>query len=175
MTPAESIPQPPASSRKAAAPSFVRILNPVTRRLARAGLMGPNVLLTVPGRKSGVPRTTPVALINIKGRRWLIGVYGPVGWVQNLRVARQATLTVKGRTEPVQARELSAAEAARFFREDLTPYIKSLAIGTLLIRSLGGADIMSDPEAAAERRPVFELTAAASDGGQATPEAATGS
>jgi deazaflavin-dependent oxidoreductase (nitroreductase family) len=136
--------------------------------------MGPNVLLTVPGRKSGIPRTTPVALINIKGRRWLIGVYGPVDWVQNLRAAQQATLTVKGRAEPVQARELSAGEAARFFREDLTPYIKSLAIGTLLIRSLGGADIMSDPEAAASRRPVFELTTAASDGGQAKPEAATG-
>lgn len=138
------------------------------------GLIGPNVLLTVPGRKSGIPRTTPVALINIKGQRWLIGVYGPVDWVQNLRAARHATLTVKRRDEPVQARELSAAEAARFFREVLTPYIKSLAIGTLLIRSLGGADIMTDPAAAAERRPVFQLTAAASDGEQAKPEAATG-
>ncbi|TMD43543.1 MAG: nitroreductase family deazaflavin-dependent oxidoreductase [Chloroflexi bacterium] len=167
MAPAESVRQHPVSSRKTAAPFFVGLFNPVARRLARAGLMGPNVLLTVAGRKSGLPRTTPVALINVGGRRWLLGVYGPVDWVQNLRAAGRATVTIKGRAEPVQAAELSPSDAARFFREVLTPFIVSLPMGRLLIRSLGGGDILTDPEAAAQRRPVFELSPAASAGGQA--------
>ena len=167
MAPAESVRQHPVSSWKAGAPFFVGLFNPVARRLASAGLLGPNVLLTVAGRKSGLPRTTPVALINVGGRRWLLGVYGAVDWVQNLRAASHATVTIKGRAEPVQAAELSPSDAARFFREVLTPYIGSLPIGRLLIRSLGAADILTDPEAAAQRRPVFELSPDASDGGQA--------
>ncbi len=44
-------------------------------------------LPTVPGRKSGVPRTTPVALGERDGRRWLVSPYGEVDWVRNLRAA----------------------------------------------------------------------------------------
>ena len=45
------------------APALVRASNPLTRRLLRLGLpMGPNVLLTVRGRSSGLPRTAPVAV-----------------------------------------------------------------------------------------------------------------
>ena len=170
MAPAESVRQHPVSSRKTAAPFFVGLFNPVARRLAGAGLLGPNVLLTVAGRKSGLPRTTPVALINVGGRRWLLGVYGEVDWVKNLRAAGDATITIKGRSEPVRAAELSISDAARFFRKVLTPYIVGLPIGRLLIRSLGAADILTDPEAAAQRRPVFELSPAASAGGQAKAE-----
>ncbi|TAL05614.1 MAG: deazaflavin-dependent nitroreductase, partial [Chloroflexota bacterium] len=38
------------------APAFVRASNPLTRRMLRLGMpMGPNVLLTVRGRTSGLP------------------------------------------------------------------------------------------------------------------------
>src|SRR5438270_13139737 len=115
MAPAESVRQHPVSSRKPGAPFFVGLFNPVARRLAGAGLLGPNVLLTVAGRKSGLPRTTPVALINVGGRRWLLGVYGEVDWVKNSRAAGVATITIKGRSELVHGAGLSIRDSGRLF------------------------------------------------------------
>jgi len=47
-----------------------------------------------------------------------------------------------------------------FFRDILTPYVKRLRIGTLLLSVLGARDIVDNPAGAAEKRPVFELRAA---------------
>lgn len=141
----------------ARAPRFVSIFNPIGRRLARAGLMGPNALLTVRGRKSGVQRTTPVAFVEVDGRRWIIATFGDVNWARNLRAAEEATITVKRRPEQVRAIELSPTEGARFFRDVLGPYIKRVPAGGLVLRLLGASEILTDPDAAATIRPVFEL------------------
>src|SRR5918994_5076444 len=102
------------------APAFVRASNPLTRRLLRLGMpMGPNVLLTVRGRTTGLPRSTAVAVAELDGRRWIIGAYGNVQWVRNLRAAGAAEIRVHGRTEPVTARELDRAEATKFYARTL--------------------------------------------------------
>ncbi len=145
----------------AKAPGFVGALNPIARRMLRIGpLMGPNALITVRGRKSGEPRTTPVALVEIGGKRWVIGTFGDVNWVRNLRVAGEATITVGRRSEAVSAEELDLDQRAAFFRDVLGPYVRRLPIGALLLSILGAKDILTDPSAAAEHRPVFELRAA---------------
>ncbi len=139
-------------------PGFVDVLNPLARRLLRIGpLMGPNALITVRGRKSGVPRTTPVALVELAGRRWVIGTFGETNWVRNLRAAREATLTVGRKKVHVTASELSVADRTAFFTERLGPYARRLPAGSLLLRVLGARDVLDDPAGAAERRPVFEL------------------
>jgi deazaflavin-dependent oxidoreductase (nitroreductase family) len=145
--------------RKTRVPSFVPIFNPVARRLLGAGVpLGPNAVLTVRGRKSGALRSTPVALVEVGGRRWIVGTFGEVNWVQNLRAARDATISVKRRALPVQAIELSPAEVSSFFREVLTPYINRVPFGRWMIGTLLGArDILNDPEGAASSHPVFEL------------------
>ena len=51
-------------------------------------------LLTVRGRKSGLPRTTPVNLIEYQGRRWLVAPYGEVAWVRNVRAAGEVELAM---------------------------------------------------------------------------------
>lgn len=153
----------------ARAPFFVSVFNPVGRFLAGRGLMGPNALLTVRGRKSGLERTTPVAYVEVDGRRCIIGTFGQTNWVRNLRAAGDATITIKGRPEAVRAVVLSPTEAARFFREELTVYVNRLLPGRLILRMLGAADILTDPDGAAQRRSVFELKPVASDGGRATP------
>jgi len=158
--------RPPTPAR---APSFVSLFNPIGRRLAGAGLMGPNALLTVRGRKSGLSRTTPVAFVEVDGRRWIIATFGDVNWARNLRAAGEASITIKRRAEPVRATELSPEEGTRFFREVLAPYVKRLPVGGLLLRLLGATDILTDPEGAARHRPVFELRPAASGGGRARP------
>ena len=147
-----------AQVRAVRVPSFVSVFNPVARRVLKVGaLMGPNALITVRGRKSGLPRTTPVALVEIDGRRWVIGTFGEVNWVRNLRAAREATLSVGRRREEVRAAELDAEAAKAFFRDVLGSYVRGLRVGPLLLSILGARDILEDPAAAASRRPVFEL------------------
>lgn len=143
------------------APAFVRLFNPLAQRVLRVGpLMGPNALLTVRGRKSGEPRTTPVALVEIDRRRWVIGTFGETNWVRNLRTAGQATLTVGSNRQDVMATELSLEQGTAFFRDVLGPYVRRLRIGGLLLSILGAKEILVDPAAAAAHRPVFELRAA---------------
>ena len=150
-----------AHAPAAQAPRFVTFSNFLAKRALKLGpLMGPNALITVRGRKSGQPRTTPVAVVEIDGRRWVVGTFGEVNWVRNLRVAGQAILSVGSRNDAVTARELTVDERTRFFRDVLTPYVKHLRVGTLLLAMLGARDIVEDPSGAAVKRPVFELTAA---------------
>src|SRR5262249_14757165 len=53
-------------------PRLVPLFNPVVTFLLAAGVpMGFNGLVTIRGRKSGLPRTTPVAIIEVSGRRWV--------------------------------------------------------------------------------------------------------
>ena len=156
MMPAQQIDRPHGNTR---VPFFVPLFNPVTRRLLGVGVpLGPNALLTVRGRTSGLPRTTPVALLVIDGRRWVIGTFGDVNWVRNLRAAGEATLTIKGRPEPVQAVALSSEEAASFFKNVLGPYARRTPlIRFVLKRILGAGELLSDPEGSAQRKTVFEL------------------
>ncbi len=164
MTSPESLSQQTPAAKPLRVPGFVHAFNGIGRRLVSAGLLGPNVLLTVAGRKSGLPRSTPVALVEAGGRRWIIGTFGEVDWVRNLRAARQATITRKRREEPVQATELSPTEGAAFFRDVVTPFATRLPIGRPLLRFLGAGDILTDPDGAARQRPVFELRAVSAAG-----------
>jgi deazaflavin-dependent oxidoreductase (nitroreductase family) len=128
----------------------------------RVGMpMGPNVLLTVRGRTSGQPRTAPVAVSEIDGRRYVVGAYGDVHWVRNLRAAGEGSLRIHGRDILVTATELDPAAARAFFAETIPSYIGRfpwLGRGFLrLLFRLVAPDILGDPERAAATRPVFEL------------------
>ena len=143
------------------APGFVELFNPIVSRiLKRAAILGPNALITVRGRKSGEPRSTPVALLVIDGRRWVVGTFGETNWVRNLRAAGEATLTVGSRHEDVAARELTDEERAAFFVSVLAPYARGIRVGPALLSVLGAGDVVKDPVAASANRPVFELRAA---------------
>ena len=103
-------------------PSFIRLGNFFTSTLLRAGLKPGNMaLLTVRGRKSGLPRTTPVSLGERDGRRWLIAAFGEVDWVRNLRAAGEATLKRGRHPEHIFVKELSAEEAAPILKQILAP------------------------------------------------------
>jgi deazaflavin-dependent oxidoreductase (nitroreductase family) len=147
------------------APALVRLSNPLTRWLLRRGLpMGPNGLITVRGRSSGEPRTAPVAIAEIDGRRYVIGAYGEVHWVRNLRAAGEADLRLHGRTEHVTAAELDRPAATTFFGQTLPGYIARLPwFGRAFARALfalAAPEVVKDPDRAATSRPVFELRGA---------------
>ncbi len=144
------------------APALVRASNPLTRRLLRLGMpMGPNVLLTVRGRTSGLPRSAPVAIAEFEGRRWIIAAYGDVQWVRNLRAAGGGEIRHGDRTEHIRATELDTDQALAFYRETLPAFVRSLPwFGRRLVKLLfavAGPEVLDDPVAAAEKHPVFEL------------------
>jgi deazaflavin-dependent oxidoreductase (nitroreductase family) len=118
-------------------PSLIPLLNPVIRRLIGAGLpFGPNVLLTVRGRTSGLPRTFPVAILELDGRRFVQSPFGEVNWVRNLRVAGEAVVT-KGRSrEEVVAIELSPEAGGPILRDALAPYLGSRILRPVVERFL---------------------------------------
>jgi deazaflavin-dependent oxidoreductase (nitroreductase family) len=124
--------------------------------LAAGVPLGPNGLVTIRGRKSGLPRTTPVAIIEVSGRRWIWAPWGDVHWVRNLRAAGRATITVSRRTEEVRATELDPTQRVGFFRDILGPHARGIPLGVWFVRIADGVDL-DHPLEAAEGRVVFEL------------------
>jgi len=138
-------------------PGQVRLFSPILKFLLVAGVpLGFNRLVTIRGRKSGLPRTTPLAVIEVGGRRWVWSPWGEVHWVRNLRAAGRATITFRRREEEVRAVELDPEQRIAFFRDTLTPIARRIRGGMWFIRAFDGVDL-SDPVAAAKDRPVFEL------------------
>jgi deazaflavin-dependent oxidoreductase (nitroreductase family) len=82
-----------------------------------AGL--PNLNLTVVGRRSGLPRTTPLLCAPHDGGWLIAGSYfgGPdmPTWVGNLRAAGEGEVEVDGERRAVAAREADPAERARLW------------------------------------------------------------
>jgi deazaflavin-dependent oxidoreductase (nitroreductase family) len=141
----------------ARAPRRVTIFTPIAKLLLAARVpLGFNGLITVRGRTSGLPRTTPVAIIAVSGRRWVWAPWGEVHWVRNLRAAGGATITVRGRKEDVRATELDPTERIGFFRDILGPVARGIPFGVWFIRVADGVDL-ERPLEAAEGRRVFEL------------------
>jgi deazaflavin-dependent oxidoreductase (nitroreductase family) len=138
-------------------PRGINLFNAVAKPLLAAGVpMAFNGLITVPGRKTGIPRTTALAIVNVEGRRWVWSPWGEVNWVQNLRAAGRATVTFRRHEDEVRAVELDPEQRVAFFRDTLTPIARRMRGGMWFIRAFDGVDLR-DPIAAAKDRPVFEL------------------
>ena len=147
-------------SATARAPWVVRTFDPFMRGLLQRGMpMGPNTTLTVQGRKSGKPRLAAVAVLEVDGRRWILGAYGEVNWVRNLRAAGRGMIHLDGRDVPVSARALSTQEAEAFFRGELCTYVDGLPWLWRRVAAVFGREPLRNPARAAERHPVFELIA----------------
>jgi len=151
---------------------FLRLFNPLARWMISAGIPtgAPNVLLTVRGRRSGKPRTVPVAMLELDSAWFVHACYGETGWVANLRAAGEATVTQPGgRRVPVQAVELSPEEAGAVQQRALAPFRRSRAFRALLGPHGRGPvgimwafriridDTLEEYTAAARRYPLFEL------------------
>src|SRR6266446_1614734 len=81
-----------------------------------------NYLLQVEGRKSGRIYSTPVNILDYKGKRFLVAPRGETQWVRNARVRRQVWLK-KGRSRQSFAlRELNDGEKSEILREYLNRY-----------------------------------------------------
>jgi deazaflavin-dependent oxidoreductase (nitroreductase family) len=132
-----------------------KAINVLTTRMARRG-RGPKFLylLTVRGRSTGEPRSTPVDVMEVDGRRYLVAPYGPVGWVKNARAAGEVELT-RGSSERCRVREVGPQEAVPVLRQ----YLRLIKVVRPYFDVKPDA---SDEEFAriAPHKPVFELVPA---------------
>ncbi|WP_377272663.1 nitroreductase family deazaflavin-dependent oxidoreductase [Peterkaempfera sp. SMS 1(5)a] len=95
-----------------------RARNRVVVLLHRVGLpVGPMYLLTVPGRRTGLPRTTPVAPVVVADVRYVLQAYPGSDWAKNARAAGHGVLTRGRREQPVELVEVAEAERAPILRE----------------------------------------------------------
>ncbi len=143
-----------------AVPSIVQRLNPLVHRLLRLGLpMGPNVLMTVRGRKSGQPRSFPVAILEVDGRQFVFSPFGEVQWVANLRVAGEAVIRRGRRDRRMTAVELAPEVAAPFLEAGMRPVMGAPVFGSLIAGwyEVDRGSTAADYLASARRHPAFEL------------------
>ena len=84
------------------------VFNPAVAGLTRLGIsVAGSRVLEVPGRKTGVPRRTPVNLLELEGERYLVAPRGNTQWARNLRAGGAGRLLVGRRSEAFTATELS--------------------------------------------------------------------
>src|SRR6188508_770166 len=96
------------------------LFNGVIAGLTRAGVsVWGSRVLAVRGRTSGEMRTTPVNLLTVDGKRYLVAPRGHTQWVRNVRVAGEAELRVGRRVERVRLVEVPATDRVPVLREYL--------------------------------------------------------
>lgn len=137
------------------------VLNRAIARLTRSGvsIMGSRVLESR-GRKTGELRCTPVNLLVIDGREYLVSARGHGQWVRNVRAdGGRLTLILGRRRTAYVARELGADDTRT--APVLRAYLKRWKAEVGAFFDGVGPD-SSDAEltAIASRHPIFELAAA---------------
>jgi deazaflavin-dependent oxidoreductase (nitroreductase family) len=112
--------QPPkADFRQRLGSRVFRRIGPSVRFLLRHGLGEPNVLLIVRGRRSGKPRTTPVAMFEFDDRRFVEAAFGQVDSVRNLRASGEAVIRRGRWSQTVRAVELPPEAAGKLMHDAL--------------------------------------------------------
>jgi deazaflavin-dependent oxidoreductase (nitroreductase family) len=97
---------------------IVNGMNKVIVGLQRVGIaFGPMQLLTVAGRRSGQPRTFPIAVLALAGGRYIIQAYPKAAWVANVRAADTVTLARGRRSSTVRLVEVPVDERRPLLRE----------------------------------------------------------
>ncbi len=131
-----------------------KAVNQLFRRLTELGLGASyRHILTVRGRKTGILRSTPVDVMDVDGRRWLVAGYGPVNWVENARAAGEVTLR-RGRS----SKRYAVADADA---KDAVPVLRQYMSEVRVTRNYFDANPKSSDDAiAAElaRHPLLALS-----------------
>jgi deazaflavin-dependent oxidoreductase (nitroreductase family) len=76
--------------------------------MSRIGLrMGPVCVLTVPGQRTGKPRSTLVSPLTVGGGRYVVAALPDSDWARNIRAAGHAVVSRGRRREPVTLIEVT--------------------------------------------------------------------
>jgi deazaflavin-dependent oxidoreductase (nitroreductase family) len=99
-------------------PRYLKSMNRVVRTMQRLGIpTGPAMILTVPGRKTGKPRSTPMTPFTYRGGMYTVAGYPGADWAANARAAGVGTLTRGRKSRRIRIVELGAEESRPVLRE----------------------------------------------------------
>jgi deazaflavin-dependent oxidoreductase (nitroreductase family) len=98
-------------------PRYLKPMNKLMVAVQKLGLpTGPAMVLTVPGRRSGKPRSTPMTPFQVDGGLYVVAGYPGADWAANARAADTGTLSRGRRRRQVRIVELTAAQARPILR-----------------------------------------------------------
>lgn len=135
-----------------------RVFNPIVARLTNWGVsVWGSRVLSVPGRTSGEIRSTPVNVLTVGERRFLVAPRGETQWVLNVRAAGSCSLRVGRRVETVRVRELDDPAKPEILR----PYLRrwKWEVGQFF-EGVGPDSTDGELLAIAPNHPVFEIVPA---------------
>jgi hypothetical protein len=108
--------EPTAPERRA--PKWLKLMNLPNRALLRRGIgQEQQHLRSIPGRASGSLRSTPVAVLALRGERYLVAGFAGSDWVKNARRAGWAELSRGRRRERVLLSEVPVEERPPILRQ----------------------------------------------------------
>ncbi|HXW81134.1 MAG TPA: nitroreductase/quinone reductase family protein [Acidimicrobiales bacterium] len=133
-----------------------RMMNPVMMAATRMGVsVWGSRVLEVRGRKSGATQRTPVNLLALDGREYLVAPRGETQWVRNVRADAGRLALVRGRhREERVARELSDDEKPPVLRAYLRRW--KMEVG-MFFDGVSAESSDEDINRVAPRHPVFVL------------------
>jgi deazaflavin-dependent oxidoreductase (nitroreductase family) len=118
------------------------------------GGKGP-LVLTVPGRKTGKARSTPVTPMTVDGKRYVVGGLPGSDWAANARAAGEAELRQGRNVERVRVVEIPVEEARPLLRA--FPVEVPTGVGFMKNAGLVTGPNPDEFEALAGRCPVFRF------------------
>jgi hypothetical protein len=135
-------------------PRWLKFANRLIVAFNRMGLsFGTWYILSIPGRKTGKMRSTPVSVLHVDGQRYVVTGF-ETNWVKNARKVGKGVLARGRRREEVALVELPVEERGPILRE----FPRQIPHGVQFFEKL--LHFPGDPEAFAEaapRCPVFRL------------------
>jgi hypothetical protein len=131
-------------------------MNQIMKALQRVGIAFFSFhLISVPGRRSGLLRTTPVSPFSVDGQRYILS-FGQTQWVQNARESGWGILARGRRQWKVAFVEVRPPESAVIVRQ----FPLKIPAGVQFFVRLGLVEKPAGPEqfaAAAERLALFRI------------------
>jgi deazaflavin-dependent oxidoreductase (nitroreductase family) len=136
-----------------------KVLNPFVVLALRAGVsIWGSRILEVRGRRSGVPRRTPVNLLEVDGHHYLVSPRGDGQWVKNVRADQGRLVLIRGRHRDERvAHELTDSEKSPILRAYLRRWKMEVGVFFDGVNADSGED---DVQRIAPDHPVFRLTPA---------------
>ncbi|MFV8171038.1 nitroreductase family deazaflavin-dependent oxidoreductase [Mycolicibacterium peregrinum] len=138
-------------------PWWLKYVNKVMIGLNKLGVGGDKgpVVLTVTGRKSGKPRSTPVTPMTVDGHRYIVGGLPKGDWAANARAAGEATVHQGRKDQRVRVVEIPVEQARPLLRQ--FPVLVPTGVGFMRNAGLVTGPNPDEFEALAGRCPVFRL------------------
>jgi hypothetical protein len=137
----------------AALPGWLKPVNRVIVLLQRLGIAFLSFhLLSVPGRRTGRLRTTPVSPFAVDGRRYIVS-FGQTEWVRNARVSGWGILARGRRRQRVRLLALDLEERGPILRQ----FPARVPAGVRFFVQVGVVRPPADADAFAEAAPVLAV------------------